>query len=94
MKKVDADKLKEWVKEFHPNDTWVLSMLDNAPEINDNIDVNEYIFKTIVAERCVRAIRVAFKKKNFAKASQYYSELFDLFYTDESTEPSQIFLLK
>ena len=86
MKKVDADKLKEWVKEFHPNDTWALSMLDNAPEINDNIDINEYIFKTIVAERCVRAIRVAFKKRTFAKASQYYSELFDLFYTDESTE--------
>ena len=28
----DTEKLKEWVKEFHPADAyWALSMLENAP---------------------------------------------------------------
>lgn len=35
MRLVDADKLKEWILEFHPADAyWAISMLENAPTVD------------------------------------------------------------
>lgn len=34
MRLIDADKLKEWIQEFHPTEAyWAISALNNAPTI-------------------------------------------------------------
>ena len=35
MRPIDADKLKEWIMEFHPTDAyWAIPMLENAPTLD------------------------------------------------------------
>lgn len=46
------------------------------------------------ATRCVNGIKTLFNSLDFTRMVQLYSELFDLFYTDESTDEDTIAKLK
>lgn len=46
MRLIDAEKLEEWIQEFHPADAyWAISMLKNAPTIDAELVVHAHYYK-------------------------------------------------
>lgn len=81
--------------------------VNNSKKVFPDSYYDDDVFKIIVATRCVNGIKTLFdatrcvngiktlfNSLDFTRMVQLYSELFDLFYTDESTDEDTIAKLK
>lgn len=66
----------------------------NSKKVFPDSYYDDDVFKIIVATRCVNGIKASFNSLIFTRMVQLYSELFDLFYTDESMDEDTIAKLK
>lgn len=66
----------------------------NSKKVFPDSYYDDDVFKIIVATRCVNGIKALFNSSIFTRMAQLYSELFDLFYTDESMDEDTVAKLK
>ena len=66
----------------------------NSKKVFPDSYYDDDVFKIIVATRCVNGIKTSFNFLDCTRTVQLYSELFDLFYTDESMDEDTIAKLK
>ena len=66
----------------------------NSKKVFPDSYYDDDVFKIIVATRCVNGIKALFSSSIFTRMAQLYSELFDLFYTDESMDEDTVAKLK
>lgn len=71
-----------------------MKLVNNTNKVFFDSYYSEDNFNLTVATRCIHGIKTFFDKSDYERAAQFYSELFDLFYTDESTDINRVEKLK
>ncbi len=71
-----------------------MDLVNNTNKVFFDSYYSEDNFNLTVATRCIHGIKTFFDKSDYERAVQFYSELFDLFYTDESTDKNRVEKLK